>query len=377
MKKWMAIMLLIAIALFGSVIGFNLFKQKMIAQYMANRPEPEFPVTAMVTKAQDWVPTIEAIGFIEPNQGVTLSTELAGTIDAITFESGKPVKADQLLLSLDSTVERANLRASQAKLPAAKAKFDRFQNLYKTSSISKEQLDEAEAAYRSLEADIESLKATIARREVRAPFSGVVGLRNVFLGQYLQPGTDIVRLEDTSVMRLRFTVPQTDISKIKLGQTIKINVDAYPQTQFDGHITAIEPAVNFQSGLIQVQADIPNNDGQLRSGMFARASIILPTVKDQIVIPQTAISFTLYGQNVYVLKEGEETDKEGNTVKVLRAKQVVVKAGERRGNDVHVLSGIQAGDQIVLSGQVRLSNDTKVHVVENDALAVPAQTPML
>ncbi|MFM5047077.1 efflux RND transporter periplasmic adaptor subunit [Aeromonas veronii] len=377
MKKWMAIMLLIAIALFGSVIGFNLFKQKMIAQYMANRPEPEFPVTAMVTKAQDWVPTIEAIGFIEPNQGVTLSTELAGTIDAITFESGKPVKADQLLLSLDSTVERANLRASQAKLPAAKAKFDRFQNLYKTSSISKEQLDEAEAAYRSLEADIESLKATIARREVRAPFSGVVGLRNVFLGQYLQPGTDIVRLEDTSVMRLRFTVPQTDISKIKLGQTIKINVDAYPQTQFDGHITAIEPAVNFQSGLIQVQADIPNNDGQLRSGMFARASIILPTVKDQIVIPQTAISFTLYGQNVYVLKEGEETDKEGNKVKVLRAKQVVVKAGERRGNDVHVLSSIQAGDQIVLSGQVRLSNDTKVHVVENDALAVPAQTPML
>lgn len=377
MKKWMAIMLLIAIALFGSVIGFNLFKQKIIAQYMANRPEPEFPVTAMVTKAQDWVPTIEAIGFIEPNQGVTLSTELAGTIDAITFESGKPVKADQLLLSLDSTVERANLRASQAKLPAAKAKFDRFQNLYKTSSISKEQLDEAEAAYRSLEADIESLKATIARREVRAPFSGVVGLRNVFLGQYLQPGTDIVRLEDTSVMRLRFTVPQTDISKIKLGQTIKINVDAYPQTQFDGHITAIEPAVNFQSGLIQVQADIPNNEGQLRSGMFARASIILPTVKDQIVIPQSAISFTLYGQNVYVLKEGEETDKEGNKVKVLRAKQVVVKAGERRGNDVHVLSGIQAGDQIVLSGQVRLSNDTKVHVVENDALAVPAQTPML
>ncbi len=377
MKKWMAIMLLIAIALFGSVIGFNLFKQKMIAQYMANRPEPEFPVTAMVTKAQDWVPTIEAIGFIEPNQGVTLSTELAGTIDAITFESGKPVKAEQLLLSLDSTVERANLRASQAKLPAAKAKFERFQNLYKTSSISKEQLDEAEAAYRSLEADIESLKATITRREVRAPFSGVVGLRNVFLGQYLQPGTDIVRLEDTSVMRLRFTVPQTDISKITLGQTIKINVDAYPQTQFDGHITAIEPAVNFQSGLIQVQADIPNNDGQLRSGMFARASIILPTVKDQIVIPQTAISFTLYGQNVYVLKEGEETDKEGNKVKVLRAKQVVVKAGERRGNDVHVLSGIQAGDQIVLSGQVRLSNDTKVHVVENDALAVPAQTPML
>lgn len=368
MKKWMAVMLLIAFVLFGSVIGFNMFKQKKIAEFMANRPEPEFPVTATVTKAQDWIPTIEAIGFIEPNQGVTLSSELAGTIDAISFESGVQVKADQLLLSLDSSVEKANLQSSQARLPAARAKFERYQNLYQKNSISRDQLDDAEASYRSLEADIESLKGTIARREVRAPFGGVVGLRNVFLGQYLEPGTEIVRLEDTSVMRLRFTVPQTDISKISLGQTIKINVDAYPNTQFEGRITAIEPAVNYQSGLIQVQAAIPNNDGQLRSGMFARASIILPTVKEQIVIPQSAITFTLYGQNVYVIHEADG---------VKRAKQVVVKAGERRGNDVHVLSGIKAGDEIVLSGQVRLSNDTKVRVVENDALAVPAQTPML
>lgn len=368
MKKWMAIMLLIALVLFGSVIGFNLFKQKKIAEFMANRPEPEFPVTAMVTKAQDWVPTIEAIGFIEPNQGVTLSSELAGTIDNISFESGAQVKPDQLLLSLDSSVEKANLKSSQARLPAARAKFERYQNLYQKNSISRDQLDDAEASYRSLEADIESLKGTIARREVRAPFGGAVGLRNVFLGQYLEPGTEIVRLEDTSVMRLRFTVPQTDISKISLGQTIKIGVDAYPNDQFEGQITAIEPAVNYQSGLIQVQAAIPNNDGQLRSGMFARASIILPTVKDQIVIPQSAISFTLYGENVYIIH-----DVEGSN----RAKQVVVKAGERRGNDVHVLSGIKAGDEIVLSGQVRLSNDTKVRVVKNDALAVPAQTPML
>ena len=120
-----------------SVIGFNMFKQKKIAEFMANRPEPEFPVTAMVTKAQDWVPTIEAIGFIEPNQGVTLSSELAGTIDKISFESGAQVKADQLLLSLDSSVEKANLNASQARLPAARAKFERYQNLYQKNSISR------------------------------------------------------------------------------------------------------------------------------------------------------------------------------------------------------------------------------------------------
>jgi membrane fusion protein, multidrug efflux system len=368
MKKWMAIMLLIALALFGSVIGFNMFKQKKIAEFMANRPEPEFPVTAMVIKSQDWTPTIEAIGFVEPNQGVTLSTELAGTIDQIAFESGMDVKADRLLISLDSSVEKANLRSSTARLPAARAKFERYKNLYTKNSISRDQLDDAEASYRSLEADIESLKATIARREVRAPFAGVVGLRNVFLGQYMEPGTEIVRLEDISVMRLRFTVPQTDISKISLGQTIKISVDAYPQTEFSGKISAIEPAVNYQSGLIQVQADIPNNGGKLRSGMFARASIVLPTIKDQVVLPQNAITFTLYGENVYVIQE-----KGG----VKRVTQHVIKVGERRGNDAHILSGIKAGDEVVLSGQVRLSNDTKVKVEKNDALAVPAQAPML
>ncbi|MHA6999516.1 efflux RND transporter periplasmic adaptor subunit [Aeromonas schubertii] len=377
MIKWMGIMLFIALTLFGSVIGINLFKQTMVANYMANRPEPEFPVTVHKVATEAWVPTIEAIGFIEPNQGVTLTTEQSGTIDTISFESGQTVKADQLLLSLDASVEKANLSASLARLPAAKAKYERYRNLLTKGSISQDQLDDTEATYKSLLADIESLKSTIARREVRAPFAGVVGLRNVFLGQYLQPGTDIVRLEDTSVMRLRFTVPQTDISRIHLQQPILINVDAYPSRQFKGHISAIEPAVNYQSGLIQVQADIPNNDGQLRSGMFARASILLPAIEQQIVLPQTAISFTLYGENVYVVRESEEQDKDGNTVKVKRAEQVVVKVSERKGNDAHVVSGIQAGDEVVMSGQVRLSNGAKVKIVDEKGLAVPAQPPML
>lgn len=384
MKKWMFIMLLVSLALFGSVIGFHLIvKPMMVAKYIANMGEPEHPVTATVIRAKPWVPTIEAIGFVEPHQGITLSTEQAGTIASITFESGKPVKTGQLLLTLDSSVERANLQATQAKLPAAQARFNRLQNLYQTRAISKEQLDEAQASYHTLLADIESLKAVIARREVRAPFNGVIGLRNVFLGQYLQPGTDIARLEDTRMMRLRFTVPQTDIAKIAIGQAVKINVDAYPEQPFNGRITAIEPAVNFQSGLIQVQADIPNNDGQLRSGMFARASIILPAQENQLVLPQSAITFTLYGQNVYLIKKHQEKvknqddDKEQKIVEVLRVEPVVIKTGERRGNDVHVLSGIKAGDQVVLSGQVRLSNNSKVRIVQDSALDVPAQSPML
>ncbi|MDR9825691.1 efflux RND transporter periplasmic adaptor subunit [Vibrio sp. FNV 38] len=368
MKKWTFFMLLIAIALFGSVIGFNLFKQQKIAEYMANRPEPEFPVTATTVEAINWVPVIDAIGFIEPNQGVTVANETSGVIQKILFESGKQVADNQKLVLLDSEVEKANLKSTQARLPAAKAKYLRYQGLFKKGSVSKEAYDEAEATYFSLLADIDSLEASIDRREIKAPFSGIVGIRNVYLGQYLQAGTDIVRLEDTSVMRLRFTVPQTDISRIHLDQNIEIFVDAYPEQTFSGSISAIEPAVNVQSGLIQVQADIPNSDGKLRSGMFARAHIILPNIENQVTLPQTAITYTLYGDNVYIISE-----QDGET----RVQQHVVKVGERTADIAHILEGVKPGDKVVTSGQVRLSNGAKVRVVESDATTPPAVTPML
>ncbi len=368
MKKWI-VMLLLALLLFGSVIGFNLFKEKKIAEYMANMPEPDYPVTVTTAQNTNWVPSIEAIGFIEPNQGVTITTEVSGIVDKIDFDSGMKVKKDQPLVTLDSDVEKAQLQSNVARLPAAKAKYIRYQELYKKNSISKEAYEDAQASYFSLKADIESQRAQLDRRTIKAPFSGQVGLRNVFLGQYIQPGTDVVRLEDTSVMKLRFTVPQTDISDIHLGQDVEIFVDAYPETPFSGKISAIEPAVNYQSGLIQVQANIPNNDGQLRSGMFARAHIILPTLKDQIILPQTAITYTLYGDNVYIAAK----DDKGT----LRVKQSVVKTGELKGDVVHVLSGVKPGEVVVTSGQVRLSNHAKVHVVESDALKSPAETPML
>lgn len=350
MKKWTFFMLLIAILLFGSVIGFNLFKQQKIAEYLANRPEPEFPVTVVTANPVDWVPVIEAIGFIEPNQGVTLTTETAGVIDQITFESGTQVAKDQPLVLLDSAVERANLKSTEARLPAAKAKYERYKGLFAKGSISKESYDEAEASYYALSADIESLKATIARREIKAPFAGVIGIRNVFLGQYLQPGTDIVRLEDTSVMRLRFTVPQRDISRISLDQEVDIFVDAYPQTSFKGSISAIEPAVSVQSG------------------MFARANIILPKLENQVTLPQTAITYTLYGDNVYIVSE-ENGEK--------RVQQHVVKVGERSESIAHILEGVKPGDVVVTTGQVRLSNGAKVRIVESDATTPPAETPML
>ncbi|WP_299022531.1 efflux RND transporter periplasmic adaptor subunit [uncultured Photobacterium sp.] len=371
MKRWVAWlgMLIIVGLLFGTLFVNKYFDIQDKMEKYSNMPEPAFPVTVLGAKPSNWIPAIEAIGFIEPNQGVTITSEVSGVINKIDFESGSTVKKDQPLVSLDSDVEIANLKSTEARLPAAKAKYIRYQGLYKKGSISQEAFDDAEASYFSLSADIESLKATIDRRTIKAPFDGVVGLRNVFLGQYIQPSNDIVRLEDTTLMKLRFTVPQTDISDIYLGQDVKIFVDAYPETPFSGKISAIEPAVNYQSGLVQVQADIPNNDGQLRSGMFARAHIILPTMENQIILPQTAITFTLYGDNVYLVNKDENGD--------LRVRQSVITTGERKGESIHILKGVKAGDTVVTSGQVRLSNDAKVRIVESTALQAPAETPML
>ncbi len=373
MKKWMIIMLLIALLLFGSVIGFNFYKFAQMGKAMASKPAPVFPVTLLTVKGSDWSPTLEAIGFIEPNQGVDISTQVAGTVDKIAFESGESVSKDRLLLSLNTDVERANLKSAQGKLPAARANYERMRSLYGKGGVSKGDLDNAQAEYLALQGQIESLQATINRMTIRAPFGGQVGLRNVFLGQYLKAGDSIVRLEDTSVMKLRFTVAQTELSKIRIGQPLDILVDAYPQRPFQGTITAMEPAVKQLSGVVEVQAALPNTDGLLRSGMYARVKVRLPVMKAQIVIPQTAINFTLYGQTVYVVDDAK--DAKGQPARM--ARQVVVNVGEREEELAHVLTGLKDGDVIVTSGQIRLSNGSQVTEVEDSTLAKPATVPAL
>ena len=373
MKKWMIIMLLIALLLFGSVIGFNFYKFAQMGKAMASKPAPVFPVTLLTVKGSDWSPTLEAIGFIEPNQGVDISTQVAGTVDKIAFESGESVSEERLLLSLNTDVERANLKSTQGKLPAARANYERMRSLYGKGGVSKGDLDNAQAEYLALQGQVESLQATINRMTIRAPFGGQVGLRNVFLGQYLKAGDSIVRLEDTSVMKLRFTVAQTELADIRIGQQLDILVDAYPQRPFQGTITAIEPAVKQLSGVVEVQAAIPNTDDLLRSGMYARVKVRLPVMKAQIVIPQTAINFTLYGQTVYVVEEAK--DAKGQPAKI--ARQVVVNVGEREEELAHVLTGLKDGDVIVTSGQIRLSNGSQVTEVEDSTLAKPATVPAL
>ncbi|HIP75765.1 MAG TPA: efflux RND transporter periplasmic adaptor subunit [Psychromonas hadalis] len=373
MKKWIASAIVLAVLVFGTVIGFNMFKAQKIKEFLANRPIPEFSVTTVTAKSVDWTPNLRAIGFIEPKQGVTIANEIGGRIVAINFESGQRVNEGDVLIQLGMEVEKANLKSAKGKLPAVKRQYKRMVSLLRKGSVSQAKVDEAQANLLSLQGQIESYEATISRRIIRAPFSGIVGLRNVYMGEYLPVGTKITRLENMSEMRLRFTIAQNDLGKISIGQKMNIFVDAREGVAFTGEISAIEPAVNYQSGVIQVQASIPNTDSLLRSGMFAKANIILPTIKDQIVLPETSINYTLYGETVYLLTP--QTDDSGK--EFLQANQRIVKLGAGRDGDVHVLSGVEEGAVVVTSGQIRLSNGAHVKVVESSILNKPSEIPAL
>jgi len=371
MKKWMIIMLTGSLILFGGVFGFNAFKNNMIAQYMASMPVPAVPVTSLTVESSTWIPTIKSIGFIEPDQGVTLSTSESGLVSKIYFDSGQRVEKGDLVIQLDQSVELANLESAKARLDATRNSLTRLRNLQKQSLASKENLDQAEADYKVLNSQIESYQASIERRAIRAPFSGVMGIRQIQLGQFLQSGADVARLENIEVMRLRFIIGEQDFAKVDLGMPVTVSVDAYPNRRFNGEISAIEPAIEYNSGVVQLQSSLPNSDGLLRSGMYGKVSIGLSPLLNQIVIPQAAINFTLYGESIYVIhKQKQENGEVWDVVD-----EISVQVAERSGNMALIKSGVSEGDLIVTSGQLKLSNGTRVKLVENDILNPPAELP--
>ncbi|MEH6652073.1 MAG: efflux RND transporter periplasmic adaptor subunit [Motiliproteus sp.] len=370
MKKWIAAMLFLAIILFGSVIGFDQFKQTMIADYLANQPVPQLPVEATGVQSRDWQPRIASIGLIEPRRGVTVSASVSGLVTAIHFKSGDQVKKGQLLVELDRGVEKANLASARSRLPAIQSSYERNQTLYKRNTISKKALDDAQSEFFALKSEIESLKAVIKRREIRAPFTGVVGLREVHLGVYLEAGDQITRLQSLDAMLVRFIIPQKNLSELAIGMAVDISTDAYPEHRFTGQISALDSAVNRDSGVIHVQAEIPNSDQLLRAGMYASVEILQPLIPNALVIPTRSINFSLYGEQVYLLQETPAAEE--GVAPQLSVEQRSVTVAERHGEWSLISKGLQAGDRVITSGQVRLSNGAQVKLVDDGvALTTP------
>lgn len=382
-KILIVLTLIIVLAVFGGVVGMQRFIAMKKAEFASNMPEPINNVTAMTVEAREWTPMLEAVGTIRPNQGAMLSAQAVGTVTRIAVTSGERVKKGQLLVEIDSSAERAGLKASEAQLPTVLANLNRYKNLVASNSASKMELDNAQSAYDALVANIEALKAQISRRQIYAPFDGIAGIVNVNVGQFVSTGTEIVRVEDQSTMKIRFTLPQTDLEKIALGQKVTATIDALPAQTFPAHITAIDPAVDRATGLINLEAVIDEGQEKLLSGMFARLNIAMQTKHAQVVVPQIAVTYSMYGENVYVLQPLSDEDRAKvskmaeqnpsiNVDKVYRVKQVEVKTAERRGVYSHLIKGVNVGDQIVTGGMQRLRNHALVQVSAREAVGVSA-----
>ena len=358
MAKRMVLMLVIMLALVGG-LGFVKYKQVEAAIAAgANFQIPPTAVTTVVAQKETWPSTMGVIGTAAAIQGVTVSADLPGTIDTIHFESGQWIKEGQILVELDTRQERAQLSSLEAQRDLAGINYGRAQELVKSGVIAKQEYDNAAAQQKATEAQVGDIKAAIARKTIRAPFSGVLGIRQVSLGQYLAAGQAIVSLQTLSPIYVNFGVPQQDSGKMVAGHVLRVTSADVPGVNFTGRIIALDSVINEQTRNIQVQAVVTNKDNRLRPGMFVQVELPLGSPRQVIPLPASAINYAPYGDSVYVVTN--MTDPKGKSYRGVR--QQVVKVEGSRGDQVGITSGVNPGDEVVSSGVFKLRNGAPVEV---------------
>lgn len=358
MAKRMIVMLVVVVAVLGGLAFFK-FKQVevAIAQGASYQPPPT-AVTTVVAQRETWPSTLSVIGTAAAIQGVTVSADLPGTIDKIHFESGQWVHEGDILLELDTRQEKAQLASLEAQRDLAGINYGRAQELVKAGVISRSDYDNATAQQKATEAQVGDIRAAIARKTIRAPFSGLLGIRQVSLGQYLAAGQAVVSLQAMNPIYVNFGVPQQDTPKVAAGHMIRVTNSDLPGLSFPGQITALDSVISEQTRNIQVQATLPNKGNKLRPGMFLQVELPLGQPRDVMPLPASAINYAPYGDSVFIVSEMK--DAKGNKYRGVR--QQVVKIEGSRGDQVAVTSGIQPGDEIVSSGVFRLRNGAPVQV---------------
>ena len=347
--------------------GFSIYQQIQ----MFSAPQPAISVSAAVAREQPWLSRLPAIGTLKAYQGVDLTAEVQGTVKEVLFQSGEKVTLGQPLLQLDSEVERAILATAEAVRALARVEYQRGQDLIKRQAISKSEFDRLNAELLKAEASVTQLKAELDKKRILAPFAGTIGIRQVDTGDYLSPGTSFATLQDLSRLYVDFFLPEQDYPQLAIGQSVRLSLAAYPGEVFSGEISALNPKVEETTRNVQVRAMLPNPDNKLLPGMFANLEVLLPGEKPQVLVPETAITYTLYGNSVYVI--GEQKDDQGAVVKDdkgqprLVVERRFVETGERRDGQVLVLKGLKAGEQVVTAGQLKLDNGAHVAIVEDQA----------
>jgi len=353
------ILMLIVTAAFIAALGLVKFRQiqEAMGQAAAFQPPPE-AVTTVVAPMERWPATLSAIGTIAPVQGVTVSADLPGIIDRIAFESGGSFHEGDVLVQLDTRQEQAQLAAVEAERDLARLNFERLEGLVKDGAISRADYDRAAAEQKQTEAKVGEIQATIARKTIRAPFSGVLGIRQVNLGQYLSAGDAVVPLQSLDPIYVNFSVPQQDAGQVHTGHNVRVTTGDLAKIEYAGRITAINSIVDEATRNIQLQATLANPKGALRPGMFVQAEVLLGASRPVVTLPGSAISYAPYGDSVFVVTDLK--DQNGQTYRGVR--QQFVKLGASRGDQIAVLSGLKAGEEIVSSGVFKLRNGASVLV---------------
>jgi membrane fusion protein (multidrug efflux system) len=353
------IVMLAATLLIVAALGFVKFRQiqSAIAQGAAFQPPPE-AVTTIVAGEDKWPSTLTAIGTVAAVRGVTVSADLPGVVERIHFESGQAVREGDVLALLDTRQERAQLAAAEAQRDLARVNFTRMEGLLNERVISRAEFDRATAEQRQGEARVGEIRAAIDRKTIRAPFSGILGIRHVNLGQYLSGGDALVTLQSLNPIYVNFGVPQQAMAQVRAGRRVRVTGDDLAGLEFNGPITAIDAIVEESTRNVQAQATLANPQGRLRPGMFVQTEVIVGASNAVVPLPASAISYAPYGDSVFVVTDLK--DQSGKTYRGVR--QQFVKLGGSRGDQIAVLSGIKAGDEVVTSGVFKLRNGAAVLV---------------
>lgn len=367
MLKKIILGLVAVIVVFASLAGIKALQIGTLIAFGRNFKQPAETVSSSVVKEEKWPDTLPTVGSISAVQGVKITAEIPGTVSKIAFESGSSVSQGDLLLSMDVSAEEAQLRSLDAQTELAKTNLGRVKSLREEKTVSQAELDQAESVLKQTQANADAVRATIAKKVIRAPFSGRLGIRQINVGQYLEAGKLIVSLQSLAPVYGDFSLPQQEFARIKTGLTVRATTDTYPDKQFSGSITAINPDLDAMTRSIRVQATFANKEELLRPGMFTSLEIVFAEERNVLTIPSTAILSVPYGDSVYVIEPNTATNAAPGDLVV---RQQFVKVGRVRGDFISITSGLKAGERVATSAIFKLRNGAAV--VENNSISPPS-----
>ena len=367
MRRRLIIVVLAAGVLLAAIVGFNTWRANFVAQLRLKNAAPPQTVTAAAAQSSDWQPEVSAVGSLRAVRGVDVTTEVTGLVRTLRFKSGDEAQSGQVLVELNADAEIAQQHALEAAADLSSTVYERDKAQYEVQAISKAQLDADAADLKNRRAQAAAQAALVAKKTLRAPFAGRLGITTVNPGQYLNTGDKVVTLQAVDPVYVDFKLPQQQLAMITSGQAVNLTTDAFAGVKFAGRITAIDPRVDAGTRNFQAEATIPNPERRLMPGMFARVAVLAGDVKRYVTLPQTSITYNPYGATVFLAQK-----KPGGTDKDLIAQQSFVTLGPTRGDQVAVLKGVREGDLVVTSGQLKLNNGTPL-IINNSAQ--PANEP--